>query len=198
MDETDLNHNRAAEAVVEVDIATAGRRIAAYLLNTLFGLAACIPFAGIFLPLMSGTDNPGPEKLAQIDWNMPLLAAGILSILVYCIVQVWMMSSRGQSIGKRIMKIRVLKTDGTNPGFWGTVMVREVLFNIVVTLASMIVGYLVVLAARGSAQTAEIITNVLGQLPLLICFVMLFNRSKNRRTLQDMMAGTVVVRLPAE
>lgn len=39
------------------------------------------------------------------------------------------MSKTGQSFGKRIMKIKVINLDGRNPGFVGTVLIREILFQ---------------------------------------------------------------------
>ena len=42
------------------------------------------------------------------------------------------MSRDGQSLGKKIMGIRVLKSDGSNPGFGGTVLIREVAWSFIV------------------------------------------------------------------
>ncbi|TFU96699.1 hypothetical protein E4T85_22715 [Bacillus stratosphericus] len=75
-------------------------------------------------------------------------------------------------------------------------MLREVLFNVIVSIASMIIGYLITLVLKGGTETAELIGNALSQLLWIVCLVMLFNKTKNRRTLQDILADTVVVKLP--
>lgn len=197
MDTLGSNPAPASEEIVEVDIATAGSRIAAYLLNVVFTALVFAPlFISFVLPIMENWDEQNPAALDQIAWNGPSVAGGSLLLLVYLVAQVWLMARDGQSFGKRIMKIRVLKNNGTNPGFWGTVMLREILFNIIVSIASMIVGYLITLVVQGSPETAELIGNALSQLLWVVCLVMLFNKTKNRRTLQDMLADTVVVKLP--
>lgn len=197
MDTLNSHPAPAGEEIVEVDIATAGSRIAAYLLNVVFTVLVFVPlFYSVVLPLMEHWDEQNPEFLDQIAWNGPLVAGSLLLLLVYAAAQMWLMARDGQSFGKRIMKIRVLKSNGENPGFWGTVMLREILFNVIVSIASMIAGYLITLVVQGSPETAELIGNALSQLLWVVCLVMLFNKTKNRRTLQDMLADTVVVKLP--
>lgn len=197
MDTLNSHPAPAGEEIVEVDIATAGSRIAAYLLNVVFTVLVFVPlFYSVVLPVMEHWDEQNPEFLDQIAWNGPLVAGSLLLLLVYAAAQMWLMARDGQSFGKRIMKIRVLKSNGENPGFWGTVMLREILFNVIVSIASMIAGYLITLVVQGSPETAELIGNALSQLLWVVCLVMLFNKTKNRRTLQDMLADTVVVKLP--
>lgn len=197
MDTLNSHPAPAGEEIVEVDIATAGSRIAAYLLNVVFTVLVFVPlFYSVVLPLMEHWDEQNPEFLDQIAWNGPLVAGSLLLLLVYAAAQVWLMARDGQSFGKRIMKIRVLKSNGDNPGLWGTVILREILFNVIVSIASMIAGYLITLVVQGSPETAELIGNALSQLLWVVCLVMLFNKAKNRRTLQDMLADTVVVKLP--
>ncbi len=197
MDTLNSHPAPAGEEIVEVDIATAGSRIAAYLLNVVFTVLVFVPlFYSVVLPLMEHWDEQNPEFLDQIAWNGPLVAGSLLLLLVYAAAQVWLMVRDGQSFGKRIMKIRVLKSNGDNPGLWGTVILREILFNVIVSIASMIAGYLITLVVQGSPETAELIGNALSQLLWVVCLVMLFNKTKNRRTLQDMLADTVVVKLP--
>ncbi|UOO76933.1 RDD family protein [Neisseria sp. Dent CA1/247] len=135
------NVHQPSEEVVDVEIASAGSRIVAYLLNTLLTILVYMPlfFAVLWplMPLLSAdmSEQEMENALATVEWGGIGIAFGLLVLLVYTVVQCWMMSKHGQSIGKRIMKIRLLKTDGTNPGFWYAVMVREVGFNIVLGLA---------------------------------------------------------------
>lgn len=184
-------------APIDVAPARAGKRIAAYLINVILTILAYVPLlAAILWPSSNYTERAqGLEALAASDWSVPGLFAGVLVLLAYAIIQVRMMSKHGQSLGKKIMHIRLLKTDGTNPGFWGAVMLREVVYNIMITIAAMIIGYVAVLLSGAPAATADVIANVLTLSASLACFIMLFNKQKSRRTLQDYLAGTVVVQL---
>ena len=185
-------------APIDVAPARAGKRIAAYLINVILTILAYAPLliAIIVWPSNSYIERTqGLEALAASDWSVPGLFAGVLVLLAYAIIQVRMMSKHGQSLGKKIMHIRLLKTDGTNPGFWGAVMLREVVYNIMITIAAMIIGYVAVLLSGAPAATAEAIANALTLSASLVCFIMLFNKQKSRRTLQDYLAGTVVVQL---
>lgn len=192
----------SSEEVIDVEIATPKSRIVAYLLNTLFTVLAFVPIflAFIMLSVSANTEMTAEENFAYLvgttDWGNIWIGAGLLILLGYTVVQCWMLSRHGQSIGKKIMKIRLLKNDGTNPGFWYAVMVREVGFNVVLTLAVMVVAYLLVFMAGKDGFTADYIANSLSTVVWLVCLSMLFNPAKNRRTLQDYFANTVVVRVP--
>lgn len=192
---------RPSEEVVDVEIATPASRIIAYLLNTVFTVIAFVPCIAAFVMLLDGGDVPASEEeyayfIEAADWGNVWFSSGLLVLAVYTVVQCWMLSRSGQSLGKKIMKIRLLKNDGSNPGFWSAVMVREVGFNIVLTLAAMVPAYLLAFMAGKDGFTADNITNLLSMIVWLVCLSMLFNPDKNRRTLQDYFANTVVVRVP--
>lgn len=189
------------EETVDVVLASPGRRMAAYIWNVVLTGLACLPLLGaIIWPVggygarAQGADDM--EVLASADWSMPWLAGGALVILAYMLWQIWWMSRDGQSIGKKIMNIRVLRTNGRNPGFWGTVVMREVVYNLLVGVGTSIIGYLAVLLTGAAAEAVEDIANLLSLLVTLVCVVMLFNLKKDRRTIQDYLANTVVVKLP--
>ena len=183
--------------VEDVEPARAGKRIAAYLINVFLTILAYVPLLLVIAWPSANHEQrtQGLEALADSDWSVPGLLTGALVLLAYAILQVRMMSKHGQSIGKKIMHIRLLKTDGTNPGFWGAVMLREVVYNIMLAIAAMITGYAAVLLSGAPAATADVIANMVTLSASLACFIMLFNKQKSRRTLQDYLAGTVVVQL---
>lgn len=192
---------RPSEEVVDVEIATPASRIIAYLLNTVFTVMAFVPCIAAFVMMLGSGDVPASEEeyayfIEAADWGNVWFGSGLLVLAVYTVVQCWMLSRSGQSLGKKIMKIRLLKNDGSNPGFWSAVMVREVGFNIVLTLAAMVPAYLLAFMAGKDGFTADNITNLLSMIVWLVCLSMLFNPDKNRRTLQDYFANTVVVRVP--
>lgn len=191
---------RPSENQVEVTIASAGRRMGAYVLNIIFsGLAyATLLFAAIW-PLRNYSNRAKGSDMAELattDWSMPWLFAGLAIFLIYGIWQLVCMSKNGQSLGKKILGIRVLKMDGSNPGFWGTVLLREVLYNIIVAITAVALGFVLIFILGLPSSSLETIVNLSSFLATLICVVMLFNRKKSRRTLQDYLADTVVVQLP--
>ena len=96
------------------------------------------------------------------------------------------MSRDGQSLGKKIMGIRVLKSDGSNPGFGGTVLIREVAWAFIVGI--IIIAVMLVVNETGGDLVSLLMT--------FINFIMLFSVKRDRRTLYDMLADTVVVKLP--
>lgn len=112
---------------------------------------------------------------------------GLTSIvyLIVGVVQLYYMSRYGQSLGKKIMRIRVLKSNGSNPGFLGTVLVREVAWGLIV-LAIVFATYFVL---KGNILIYSLLIT-------LINFIMLFSVKRDRRTLYDILADTVVVKLP--
>lgn len=146
---------------IELELATPWQRIAAYLINTVIYIA-------LFIPMLIGISNSS-------EWiSIPISMAPLLAWSIY---QAVIMSKYGQSFGKKIMKIRVADLEGNNPGFVGTVLLREVVFNFVLSVIGMIpvLGVLVTLGV-----------------PLALV-VMLFT-DRDRRTLQDILAKTIVIK----
>ncbi|MFV2029150.1 RDD family protein [Neisseria sp. S1] len=180
---------------VEVVIASPGSRIAAYLLNLLFSIVAYLPLLFFVLwPLM--TNDWNATENVDINWLSPGVLGGFAILLIYGVWQLWMMSKHGQSLGKRVMNIRVLKKDGSNPGFIGTVLMREVVYNLLLAVVALVLAFLIVLVLGADMGEAESVGNLISFAASVACFVMLFNKDKDRRTLQDYVAGTVVVQLP--
>ena len=200
MSEWDLNQKqKSTHAALEVGIASLGRRVAAYLINfllsCLFGTLAII---SIVLRLLEDTDTPQLNELAALSGYAEiksLFAVSLIVFFIYVLVQTWMMSRYGQSIGKRIMNIRVIKTNGTDAGFVGTVLLREVLFNVVAGIISSILGVLVALVLNNTGS-GEMVSNLVQSALWITCFIMACDPKRDRRTLQDMLADTVVVALP--
>lgn len=187
-----LNQNE-----VEVTIASAGSRMAAYLINIIFGVIAFSPFFIVVKSLEVKTG--GFKQMAALEgfWQDMgwLMLLGLLVVALYGIVQIYFMSRDGQSLGKKIMGIRVLKTDGRNPGFAGAVLMREVLYNLIVALVAVAIGKLGQLAT-GSENVGVKMEQIVSWGAFIVCVVMLFQTKIDRRTLSDYLADTVVVKLP--
>ncbi len=198
MSEWDLNQASAPSAL-EVSIAPLGRRFVAYLINGFLTLLLIVPATiGAVLRVLKYTGQGEIKELSVLSQyaEMQYLFDITLIILpIYALLQIWMMSRHGQSIGKRLMNIRVIKTNGTDAGFMGTVLLREVLFNIILGIVGSIVGMLVALLF-GNQSSGEIVSNLVQSALWITCFVMACDTKRDRRTLQDMLANTVVVALP--
>ena len=152
----------------EVELASPWQRIGAVLINSLITMV-------LYVPLFVGTammgDSNGESGLMWIVISAVLL-------LAWCIYQAVLMSKTGQSLGKKLLGIKVVTLEGDNPGFVGTVLMREIVYNIILTVLGMI-PFLGVLISIGAA---------------IALLVMIFLDGNNRRTLQDMLAKTLVVK----
>ena len=174
--------------IVDVHIASPGARVTAYLLNNLFTFLIWLPF----IVMVIFTFDVNEELVSESSFfNTPEYFAitffiSLAVYLVFGIFQLYYMSRDGQSLGKKIMGIRVLKNDGSNPGFEGTVLIREVVW-------ALVVGVVVTFV---SLVTSDIGGNLVSLLMAFINFIMLFSVKRDRRTLYDMLADTVVVKLP--
>lgn len=187
-DYTDAASDNRNGQEIEVGIAGAGDRILAALLNQLFTfLVLLVPFVGLIAFAVKNEGRiVGSEEIVGLLLGTTSFWVGLAGILAYTVIQIYYMSRDGQSLGKKIMRIRVLKTDGRNPGFVGTVLVREIAWSVLVTIIAAVIG----LAVGDNGE------NAINLLAFLANFVLLFMVKRDRRTLYDILADTVVVKLP--
>ncbi|WP_037586489.1 RDD family protein [Stenoxybacter acetivorans] len=155
----------------------------------------------------------------------PLVPLGCVLAITYFIWQIKWMSQYGQSIGKCIFGIKVIKLNGENPGFIRNILLRECVSYLI------IFGFIFCIAML-NADSADASLNIIrglysvpwlfsiailfflvdiypttANLPVmyglydiprliwLICLIMLFRTQTQRRTLQDYLAGTLVVKV---
>lgn len=114
---------------------------------------------------------PGETPRSTSSGAILALAITLLYFGTIFIYQVVMLSRRGQTFGKRAMKIRVVKLDGTQPGFVHAVLLR-----------------LIVNALPPAIP-------VVGSLYTLVDLLFIFRA--DRRCLHDLIAGTRVVQAEA-
>lgn len=185
-----------AEPEIEVELASPMRRICAALLNNLFSIIAAAPlFVALIIVVYTDSADFTSGAVFGSANSIILISVGALVYLVFGIVQIYFMSRDGQSLGKKALKIRVLKTDGSNPGFVGTVLMREAVYIVLIVIAAALFGYLAEIAT-GSAEIFELASSLVQTAASFACFIMLFIAKNDRRTLYDYLAGTVVVKLP--
>ena len=125
-------------------------------------------------------------------------------IFLFFIWQAVQMSLTGQSIGKKLMKIRVISTSGQSSGFAIIVFNREIIFNVITIIIFVLVLLLIGIILTELKKTEIISILFFISIFLLflykflfpfICFIMLFIKKTNYRTLQDYLAHTVVVKV---
>jgi uncharacterized RDD family membrane protein YckC len=124
--------------VVAADVALAdrGTRLLARFIDWVIEFLCAIPGGIIlgpeFVKLAISVAQGNEPDIEQLDYQrlalgVAVLAAGWLALLA---VQVWMLATRGQSIGKRITRIRIVRVeDGSNPGFVHAWVMRELLIT---------------------------------------------------------------------
>ncbi len=140
-------------------LASRGTRFVAVLLDGLLSLPAAIPlWIGMYMnasATQSGGTAPGSASI--------LMGLGSLVLLVFFVFQIYLLATKGQTIGKKWMKIRIVKLDGSNPGFVGAVLMRA------------------------------FVNGLLGIVPFYGLVDILFIFNDDRRCLHDKIAGTRVV-----
>ena len=193
----------ALEDSVELELATAVQRIVAWLINRVIEVVLMIPAFGLIIVLLIKSGG----KLDDID-NMQTVYASLfwgiglvmLLYLIYGVVQVYYMRKYGQSIGKKLMKIRVVRENGDVAGFVHNVLLREFTYGLICSVIMMVLmGIFFAVfgleANSGVAMVMDALLQIVSYVPTIVCFIMLFMESRQRQTLQDMLAKTYVVQV---
>ena len=193
----------ALDDSVELELATAVQRIVAWLINRVIEVVLMIPAFGLIIVLLIKSGG----KLDDID-NMQTVYASLfwgiglvmLLYLIYGVVQVYYMSKHGQSIGKKLMKIRVVRENGDVAGFVHNVLLREFVYGLICSVIMMVLmGIFFAVfgleANSGVAMVMDALLQIVSYVPTIVCFIMLFMESRQRQTLQDILAKTYVVQV---
>lgn len=143
------------------NLASRSSRLGAVLLDSVFAMLFLIPG---FLILMAFGDRTNKED--------PVLGIGILILALggfaFAVTQLVLLSSRGQTLGKKAVSIKIVKIDdGSNPGFLGAVVLRAGV--------PQVIGVIPFIGA------------IFGIVDILFIF------SEERRCLHDHIASTIVV-----
>ena len=206
----------------KVELASPWQRIAAYLINiTIYNLILYIVMHQLSteygmseLELWFLLDDYATKPIFSFfytddSYNPMYISRYILwPIYLFFIWQAVQMSLTGQSIGKKLMKIRVISTSGQGSGFAIIVFNREIIFNIL-TSCIFVLALLpieIISAIISMLLESIMITNISFDIFLFflflykflfqfICFIMLFNKKTNHRTWQDYIANTIVVKV---
>ena len=125
------------------------------------------------LELISKSAKPDTTQILKtMITSIPesTLAAIGFAVLILTVFQIWLIASRGQTIGKILLKIKIVdEVSGEKTTFLRSVILRSVLVKYI--------GY-----------------NIVGSLLFFVDLVFLF--TKQNRTLHDRLAKTLVVNAP--
>jgi len=103
------------------------------LLSYLCALPGMIMLGPTALLLIYHLATQGKGALQESDLEMlggmtGALGVLLLGVILCAIVQIWMLTVRGQTVGKRLLGIRIVRVqDDANPGFAHTVLLRSVI-----------------------------------------------------------------------
>lgn len=160
-------------------LADRGARLLAASIDELIVLGAFAPMLFGAIPtraeLESMANDPMLLDTGQLTSQMlsgmlrgPGIALTVVALLIWCVITSWLVATNGQSIGKRLVGIKVVRTDGSRASFARIFLLR----NVVNGLPNLLpyVGWLYQLAD-----------------PLLIY-------QDSRRCIHDLIADTTVVR----
>lgn len=131
-------------ALVQAD---RGSRLMARIIDWIIDIIASIPGLIVLWPqamelvklIMASARGEQPD-VGQLDVPRFILGFALLLLcaLLVTVIQAWMLSVRGQSIGKRIVGLRVVKADGSAAGFVNGWLMRELLITAIGIAASMV------------------------------------------------------------
>ena len=155
---------RVPGAVAALELADRGTRLGAALLE---GLIFAIAFSPAFIVVADKDPASGQTLEAEANPLFPII--GLLLVLGLAIYQLVLLATRGQSIGKRIVGVRIVThPDGANPGGVKTILLRGMVPGII-----------------GAIPILGLIFSLVN-----ICFIF----REDRRCIHDLIAGTQVVK----
>ncbi len=186
---TSRNAPRSRRSSVPLRYAPFESRVTAGILDILviFIIASLLVTAGSLVVLISSDfEKVDPSNTSiYVFWGCAI-AIVPAALLYFFIGLCW----RGQTVGKAVMQIMVIRSDGRALGVFGAL--ARVIGQLVYVLFAL-GGVLVAFALRDSTTQAAIAT---GAAFLLIAIGFLLAAfDSHRRTLHDRIAGTIVVRV---
>ena len=159
-------------------LASYGQRVGAWLIDGIFFVPLIfVVLVLVQLGLFVGFYAWYFGDLSDISVDMPIIfwvALSLFLILMSCYIIWWLVAlGRGQTPGKQIMGVRVIKDNG-EPSGWSYTFLREFVIK------GLLVGIL--------------LFQTLGVAPLVNYLWSLWDRAEKMQTLHDKLLGTLVVR----
>lgn len=159
---------------LEFEVADFGCRLAAYIIDLLIRIAYIVLMSWLIYRVREGGGAEG---------EMVFFVLVILPVSFYYLISEMLMS--GQSLGKRVMSLKVVSILGNTPG------ISQILLRWMFRLVE---SPLLSLVLVGAAMQDESATGVLLALGMAILPLAVVLRSPYNQRLGDITAGTIVVR----
>ncbi len=162
-------------AAPDVELADRLYRLGAWFLDNILAFLCCLPGflvvgSSVIISLLTGHGDITDAMSGRLVLGWLVIAAGGVALLV---VQIWMLTTRGQTVGKRMIGVRIVRAaDGTNPGFVSAVVMRAIVPGLIATVLNIIPGLGLVFTIVD------------------VCFIF----RADRRCIHDFIAGTKVVK----
>ena len=149
----------ATAPVIDPNLADRGSRLGAVLIDGLIASICVAP--GVVVILTGGDDNDTTKVIGGLLIGLAFLALAI--------VQIYLLSTRGQTIGKKIVSVKIVRyADNSSPGFVYACLLRAIV--------------------PGMISGVPIVGGIFSLVD--ICFIF----GEERRCLHDLIAGTKVVK----
>ncbi len=161
-------------------VASRGSRLGAISLDSLVGVIVCMP---VLVTMISGITSGGATSALQMFSGGGAGLTGVL-VLAWIVLTIILVARNGQTLGKRLVGIKVVRTDGSKASLGRIFWLR----NVVNGIPGMIAG-----AITGSGMTGivVVVASLLGNLYALADYLLIFG--EERRCLHDRIADTMVV-----
>jgi uncharacterized RDD family membrane protein YckC len=119
-----------APVVLDPNLAGRGTRLVAKIIDNVIASLLWAPafIGGMGAAIASaGADPETSDPTAMIGVMLGSSGISVFLTLIYVVVQIWLLTKDGQTIGKKIMKIKVVNFEtGVNGGFVPNVLLRAV------------------------------------------------------------------------
>lgn len=178
---------------VGLEPAPLGQRLAAFVLDwlvTCIIVSLFLAAAGLYLLLTSDMAAKDPPDRALLT----AVLVATLSAPVWCVVTLAGYTWHGRSPGKLAMNLRVVGRNQQPPGVWRALLRLVVFVTEVAPLAAVAPVAALAVAWRTSAVLPHVLAGVALALIVPVLSLLLVVRDRRRRSLHDMIAGTMVVR----
>jgi uncharacterized RDD family membrane protein YckC len=161
-------------------LAERGTRLLAASIDELILLGTFLPmvFGAVpaILAMVSGGTDPELIDTGDVVRAMlrgPGTIVTVVALIAWCVITAWLVAANGQSIGKRLVGIKVVRTDGSRASFARIFLLRNVVNGLPASLSFIGLPYV-------------------GWLYQLVDPLLIYQQS--RQCLHDRIADTVVVR----
>ena len=160
-----------------------GARLLARVIDWAIEMTCAIPGAillgGEIMKIVTTVSQGKEPDFSELDVPRVILGSSVLlgTWLILLAVQVWLLATRGQTIGKRLIGLRVVKIDGSPAGIVNAWLMREAL----VTVIGMVAGFIPLIGPILLRPAFHIVD-----------WCLIFR--DDQRCLHDTIAGTMVVK----